>query len=101
MLPILDQVSRQRERCMKRLGCQAVVAETAFNAVIAWDLNRAQANGRALACLARSLFLSRAVSWGGMADYGFPYWIKQIKGNRFRVINNRALKAPNKSYGHE
>ena len=26
------------EECMKRLGCQAVVAQTAFNAVIGWDL---------------------------------------------------------------
>ena len=33
----LYQVADNAE-CMGRFGCQAVVAQTAFNAVIAWDL---------------------------------------------------------------
>lgn len=64
------------EECMKSWGCQAVVAQTAFSAVIAMDL------------------LKHGV-WGGvgvlgpeafppdpfmekMADYGFPYGMKEM-----------------------
>jgi saccharopine dehydrogenase-like NADP-dependent oxidoreductase len=64
------------EDCMKKLGCQAVVAQTAFSPVIAMDL------------------LEHGV-WGGagvlgpeafdpipfmekMAEYGFPYGIKEM-----------------------
>ncbi len=65
------------EECMQRLGCQAVVAQTAFNAVIAWDLiEHGQWKGAGVfgpEAFDPLPFMEK------MADYGFPYGIKEIK----------------------
>ncbi len=64
------------EECMKRWGCQAVVAQTAFNPVIAWDLIEHGAwkgvgvfGPEALDPLP---FVEK------MAEYEFPYGIKEM-----------------------
>jgi saccharopine dehydrogenase (NAD+, L-lysine forming) len=64
------------EECMMRLGCQSVVAQTAFNAVIGWDL------------LEHGIWKGKGVLGPEafdpdpfvekMADYGFPYGIKEM-----------------------
>jgi saccharopine dehydrogenase-like NADP-dependent oxidoreductase len=64
------------EECMQKFGCQAVVAQTAFNAVIGWDL------------LAHGIWKGVGVQgpeafdpvpfMQKMADYGFPYDIKEM-----------------------
>ena len=60
---------------MKTWGCQAVVAQTAFNAVIGWDL------------LEHSVWKATGVKgpeafdavpfMNKMAEYGFPYKIRE------------------------
>ena len=64
------------ETCMRELGCQAVVAQTAFNAVVAWDLVQAQEwQGKGVLgpeAFDPLPFMKR------MADYGFPYGIKEM-----------------------
>ena len=68
------------EECMRTWGCQAVVAQTAFNAVIGWDL------------LAHGIWKAAGVKgpeafdpvpfMEKMADYGFPYKIREmVSGN--------------------
>lgn len=64
------------EACMKRWHCQAVVAQTAFNAVVSWDL------------LEHGLWKGRGVMgpeafdpipyMEKMADYEFPYGIMEM-----------------------
>jgi saccharopine dehydrogenase (NAD+, L-lysine forming) len=64
------------EECMKRLGCQSVVAQTAFNAVIGWDL------------LEHGIWKGKGVLGpeafdpdpfvAKMAEYGFPYGMKEM-----------------------
>jgi len=64
------------EECMKRWGCQAVVAQTAFNPVIGWDL------------LEHGLWKGAGVFgpeafdpvpfMSKMDEYGFPYRIKEM-----------------------
>jgi saccharopine dehydrogenase-like NADP-dependent oxidoreductase len=64
------------ETCMRELDCQAVVAQTAFNAVIGWDL------------LEHSIWQGKGVLgpeafdalpfMNKMAEYGFPYGIKEM-----------------------
>jgi saccharopine dehydrogenase-like NADP-dependent oxidoreductase len=64
------------EECMNKWGCQSVVAQTAFNAVIGWDL------------LEHGIWKGKGVLGpeafdpipflGKMADYGFPYGIKEM-----------------------
>lgn len=65
------------EECMKRLGVQAVVAQTAFNPVIAWELiekgiwkDQGVFGPEAFDAVP---FMER------MAEYGFPYGITEIK----------------------
>jgi saccharopine dehydrogenase-like NADP-dependent oxidoreductase len=62
--------------CMKKWGCQAVVAQTAFNAVIGWDLlEHGQWKGTGVLgpeALDPLPFMNK------MADYGFPYGIKEM-----------------------
>jgi saccharopine dehydrogenase-like NADP-dependent oxidoreductase len=62
--------------CMKKLGCQAVVAQTAFNAVIGWDLlENGQWKGKGVLgpeALDPLPFMNK------MADYGFPFGIKEM-----------------------
>jgi saccharopine dehydrogenase (NAD+, L-lysine-forming) len=71
----LYQVADNGE-CMKTWGCQAVVAQTAFNAVIGWELlnNRTWSGVGVLGPEAFDPvpFMNR------MAEYGFPYGIKEL-----------------------
>jgi saccharopine dehydrogenase (NAD+, L-lysine-forming) len=64
------------EECMKRLGCQAVVAQTAFNAVIGWDLIE---HG---VWKGSGIFGPEAFDpvpfMAKMVQYGFPYGIKEM-----------------------
>jgi len=62
--------------CMKAWGCQAVVAQTAFSAVIAMDLiEHGQWTGAGV--LGPEAF-EPTVFMEKMADYGFPYGIKEM-----------------------
>lgn len=64
------------EDCMKAWGCQAVVAQTAFTAVIAMDLlEHGQWNGTGV--LGPEAF-EPTVFMEKMADYGFPYGMKEM-----------------------
>ncbi|MEW6239697.1 MAG: saccharopine dehydrogenase C-terminal domain-containing protein [Chloroflexota bacterium] len=70
----LYQVADNAE-CMKRWGCQAVVAQTAFSAVIAMDLlEHGQWKGTGV--LGPEAF-EPTVFMDKMADYGFPYGIRE------------------------
>ncbi|MBI3152172.1 MAG: saccharopine dehydrogenase NADP-binding domain-containing protein [Chloroflexi bacterium] len=64
------------EECMKTWGCQAVVAQTAFSAVIAMDLIE---HGRwtGAGVLGPEAF-EPTVFMEKMADYGFPYGVKEM-----------------------
>lgn len=64
------------EECMKRWGCQAVVAQTAFSAVIGWELiERGQWQG--VGVLGPEAFPPEPFM-EKMAGYGFPYGIKEM-----------------------
>jgi saccharopine dehydrogenase (NAD+, L-lysine-forming) len=66
------------EACMKTWSCQAVVAQTAFSAVIAMDLlEHRQWSGAGV--LGPEAF-EPTVFMDMMADYGFPYGIKEMGG---------------------
>jgi saccharopine dehydrogenase (NAD+, L-lysine-forming) len=62
--------------CMKKFACQAVVAQTAFNAVIGMDLLQSGTwKGKGVLgpeAFAPVPFMEK------MADYGFPYGIKEM-----------------------
>lgn len=64
------------EECMEKWGCQAVVAQTAFSAVIAMDLiEHGQWKGAGVLgpeAFAPTVFMEK------MADYGFPYNLKEM-----------------------
>ncbi len=62
--------------CMKRLGCQSVVAQTAFNAVIGWDLLE-HGEWKGVGVLGPEAF-DPIPFMNKMADYGFPYGIKEM-----------------------
>ena len=64
------------EECMKTWGCQAVVAQTAFNAVIGWDLLE-HGIWKGTGCLGPEAF-DPVPFLEKMADYGFPYKIKEM-----------------------
>jgi saccharopine dehydrogenase-like NADP-dependent oxidoreductase len=71
----LYQVADNKE-CMKTWGCQAVVAQTAFSAVIAMDLlEHGQWTGAGV--LGPEAF-EPTVFMDKMADYGFPYGLKEM-----------------------
>ncbi len=64
------------EQCMEKWGCQAVVAQTAFNAVIGWDLvNSGTWTGAGV--LGPEAF-NPVPFMDKMAEYGFPYGIKEM-----------------------
>ncbi len=64
------------EACMKRWGCQAVVAQTAFGAVIGWDLiEHGQWKGAGV--LGPEAF-DAVPFMEKMAEYGFPYGIREM-----------------------
>jgi saccharopine dehydrogenase-like NADP-dependent oxidoreductase len=65
------------EECMKRWGCQAVVAQTAFSAVIGWDLiEHGQWKGTGV--LGPEAFDPKPFM-EKMKEYEFPYGIKEMK----------------------
>ncbi|OGO37574.1 MAG: ATP-binding protein [Chloroflexi bacterium RBG_16_57_11] len=70
------QVS-DNEECMQKWGCQAVVAQTAFNAVIGWDLLE-HGVWKGAGVLGSEAF-DPVPFMNKMADYGFPYGIKEMK----------------------
>jgi len=64
------------EACMKEWGCQAVVAQTAFSAVIAMDLLE-HGQWKGVGVLGPEAFPPDPFM-EKMADYGFPYGIKEM-----------------------
>jgi saccharopine dehydrogenase-like NADP-dependent oxidoreductase len=64
------------EECMQKWGCQAVVAQTAFNAVIGMDLLE-HGEWKGTGVLGPEAFEPVAFM-SKMADYGFPYGIKEM-----------------------
>ena len=64
------------EDCMKRWGCQAVVAQTAFNAVIGWELLHAGI-WKGSGVLGPEAF-DPIPFMNKMAEYGFPYGMKEM-----------------------
>jgi saccharopine dehydrogenase-like NADP-dependent oxidoreductase len=64
------------EECMQKWGCQAVVAQTAFNALIAMDLLH-HGVWKGVGCLGPEA-LDPKPFMDKMADYGFPYNIKEM-----------------------
>ena len=72
----LYQVADNAE-CMKRWGCQAVVAQTAFGAVIGWDLlEHGQWKGTGV--LGPEAF-DPLPFMEKMAEYGFPYGMMEMQ----------------------
>ena len=63
------------ETCMQRWGCQAVVAQTAFSAVIAMDLIE-HGQWQGVGVLGPEAFPSEPFM-EKMAEYGFPYSIRE------------------------
>jgi saccharopine dehydrogenase (NAD+, L-lysine-forming) len=65
------------EECMRKFGCQTVVAQTAFNPVIGWELlNSGVWKGKGVfgpEAFDPLPFINK------MAEYGFPYGIQEIK----------------------
>lgn len=64
------------EECMKTWGCQAVVAQTAFSAVIAMDLLKHRV-WKGVGVLGPEAFPPDPFM-EKMADYGFPYGMKEM-----------------------
>jgi saccharopine dehydrogenase (NAD+, L-lysine forming) len=64
------------EECMRTFGCQAVVAQTAFNAVIGWDLLEHGA-WKGVGVKGPEAF-DPVPFMEKMAEYGFPYRIKEM-----------------------
>ena len=75
----LYQVADNAE-CMKQWGCQAVVAQTAFGAVIGWDLIE-HGQWKATGVLGPEAF-DPVPFMDKMAEYGFPYGIQELEGNQ-------------------
>jgi len=63
-------------QCMKRWGCQAVVAQTAFSAVIGWDLLH-HGQWKGVGVLGPEAF-DPDPFMAKMAEYEFPYGIKEM-----------------------
>src|SRR6266536_267032 len=79
----LYQVADNQE-CMNAWGCQAVVAQTAFSAVIAMDLlNHGQWKG--VGVLGPEAF-DPDPFMEKMADYGFPYGIKEMTKEEAKLL---------------
>jgi saccharopine dehydrogenase (NAD+, L-lysine-forming) len=71
----LYQVADNAE-CMNKWGCQSVVAQTAFNAVIGWDLLE-HGVWKGVGVLGPEAF-DPDPFMAKMADYGFPYGVKEM-----------------------
>jgi saccharopine dehydrogenase-like NADP-dependent oxidoreductase len=63
------------EECMKKLGCQAVVAQTAFNPVIGWELLE-KGIWKGVGVLGPEAF-DPVPFMERMKEYGFPYGIRE------------------------
>jgi saccharopine dehydrogenase-like NADP-dependent oxidoreductase len=61
---------------MKRLGCQSVVAQTAFNAVIGWDLLE-HGEWKGTGVMGPEAF-DPIPFMNKMKAYGFPYGMKEM-----------------------
>ena len=64
------------EECMRKWGCQSVVAQTAFNAVIGWELLQ-DGVWKGVGIFGPEAF-DPVPFMNKMADYGFPYGIKEL-----------------------
>ena len=64
------------EECMQKFDCQAVVAQTAFNAVIGWDLLE-HGVWKGVGVLGPEAF-EPVPFMEKMAEYGFPYGIHEM-----------------------
>lgn len=64
------------EECMKRWGCQAVVAQTGFNPVIGWDLLE-HGIWKGTGVLGPEAF-DPLPFMAKMEDYGFPYGMREM-----------------------
>jgi saccharopine dehydrogenase-like NADP-dependent oxidoreductase len=64
------------DECMRRFGCQAVVAQTAFNAVIAWDLLD-HGVWKGVGVLGPEAF-DPVPFMEKMSDYSFPYRMREM-----------------------
>jgi len=64
------------EECMRTFGCQTVVAQTAFNAVIGWDLLE-HGLWKAVGVFGPEAF-DPLPFMNKMSEYGFPYGIKEM-----------------------
>lgn len=64
------------ETCMQKYGCQVVVAQTAFNPVIAWDLLQ-HGIWKGAGVLGPEAF-DPVPFLGKMAAYGFPYGMQEL-----------------------
>ncbi|MGD0612203.1 MAG: saccharopine dehydrogenase C-terminal domain-containing protein [Anaerolineales bacterium] len=62
--------------CMQKWGCQAVVAQTAFNAVIGWDLLE-HGEWKGTGVLGPEAF-DPLPFMNKMADYGFPFGLQEM-----------------------
>ncbi len=71
----LYQVADNAE-CMQKYGCQVVVAQTAFNPVIAWDLLQ-QGVWKGVGVLGPEAF-DPVPFLDKMAAYGFPYGMQEL-----------------------
>jgi saccharopine dehydrogenase-like NADP-dependent oxidoreductase len=79
----LYQVADNQE-CMERWGCQAVVAQTAFSAVIAMDLlEHGQWKGTGV--LGPEAFNPHPFM-EKMADYSFPYGMKEMAKDAPKIL---------------
>ena len=85
-------------KCMKTWGCQAVVAQTAFTAVIAMDLLE-HGQWRGVGVLGPEAF-DPVPFMDKMAEYGFPYGIKETTGKE-TSINRQQLPGRNEVMGRD
>jgi saccharopine dehydrogenase-like NADP-dependent oxidoreductase len=79
----LYQVADNQE-CMRQWGCQAVVAQTAFTAVIAMDL-LTHGQWKAVGVLGPEAFEPDPFM-DRMADYGFPYGMREMTEEEAKLI---------------
>lgn len=79
----LYQVADNQE-CMERWGCQAVVAQTAFSAVIAMDLLE-HGQWKGIGVLGPEAFNPQPFM-EKMADYSFPYGMKEMTKDAVNIL---------------
>src|SRR6266508_3921569 len=72
------------QACMEKWGCQAVVAQTAFSAVIAMDLLK-HGQWKGVGVLGPEAFAPKPFM-DKMADYGFPYGIREMTREEAKLL---------------